>query len=277
MKTPTNGIQTSIWVTQPSVCPETDTAVIFQPRRSRYPAAYTRRMLADVDCCTQSGVASQRKKTCQEAAMSDDAHENRSQLLAEIDTLRQRLHAYERRPAERLLRAQKRLREAVWSMESSEDLQRVLSTLKESLQELELPFLDCGVNLVSAQSESLTASINSLNPQGQWEMNADSLWGQELVAIFWQDGRPVYRRNLDTEDAYGERELFPRYFGHPVRSVVDVPFAQGQVDAPHLLDHLGVVSVAPGRSAPPPRPPSRQDRALQREPNSPNRFQYGCG
>ena len=166
--------------------------------------------------------------------MMKDENKTKEQLIGELMALRQRvaeLKGVEGEPVRRdrhetRREVRHRLRDQVAKMESSDEIKNVLAVLKEGLHELEIPFQDCGINLVDPHRDPAVVSLNSLGKEGEWK-EPDQAWGQDLVFQFWQAGVPVYRRDLQAEDIYDERRDFTKYFGHPVRCVLDIPFAYG--------------------------------------------------
>ena len=122
--------------------------------------------------------------------------------------------------------ALRRVRDAVWQMENSEDIRDVLSALRTGLRELGVPFQDCGINLVHPDGDPPVVSYNSLGSDGEWQSPEDA-WGGDLISRIWQEGALSYRPDLEAEDPHGEHPRYEEHFGHPVRSVVDVPFSRG--------------------------------------------------
>jgi PAS domain S-box-containing protein len=170
----------------------------------------------------------------QEQCVMNDEEKTKAQLIEELAALRQQ--ASEQRSTEGesrcpkhreiLRKVQRRLHDAVATMESSDDIKDVLSVLKEGLHELEISFQDCGINLVDPHQVPAVGSINSLGREGEW-LPFQKMWGHDLVYQFWKAGVPVYRRDLQAEDLYDERHYYPEHFGHSVRCVLDIPFAFG--------------------------------------------------
>ena len=164
----------------------------------------------------------------------NDAGKTRAQLIEELEELRKQVPEHrvienepgESRHREILWGVQHQLRNAVAKMQSSDDIQHVLSVLREGFHELGIPFQDCGINLVDPHRDPAVRTLSSLGREEEW-VSPEQAWGQDLVLRIWKDGVPVYRRDLQAEDVYGERHENSKYFGHPVRSVVDAPFSYG--------------------------------------------------
>ena len=144
-----------------------------------------------------------------------------------------------------------RLRDAIWAMEHSNDMDRVMAALRAGLVQLALPFNAYGVNVVTPMpqlsrelsgepsTESTILRVTCYNDFGR----GDEAWniiesgaGIETVGKFWRAQKIVYRRDLDRDDPYGEAAMLRAYGGVHVRSVVDIPFAYGT---------LAVNSIAP--------------------------------
>jgi PAS domain S-box-containing protein len=161
-------------------------------------------------------------------------------LLAETHRL---LTEAERQAAARIRRAEKRLRDAVWDMETSDDLGRVLAALDASLRDLGIDFLDCGVNVIDLGGQGpgqpgADAATHSLS-QHQAARPADRSSGSGNVIRFWRSGGPVYRPDLLVDDPYDERAYLSRHPRGQVRAVVDVPFHCGTLavnsERPHAF------------------------------------------
>ncbi|MBT4504589.1 MAG: hypothetical protein HOC74_43085 [Gemmatimonadetes bacterium] len=125
----------------------------------------------------------------------------------------------ERKRAQEQQQARYQVREQVWGMKSTDDIEGVLEAVGKELLAMEVPFRYCGVNLMDTETGTAT-SLYTMNPQGEWRPGPIS--GGPLIAQFWEMQEPVYRRDLHREDPYGEGVRIGR-----VRSVVDVPFSHG--------------------------------------------------
>jgi signal transduction histidine kinase/CheY-like chemotaxis protein/PAS domain-containing protein len=164
-----------------------------------------------------------------------DTKKTKAQLIEELVALRLRSvdrQAVEHEPVNPTRRevrreVQHRLRQAIAQMQRSDDIVRLLSVLKAGLHELGMAFQDCDINLIDPDSDAVMASMHGRAQTGEWGLPEATPWGEREVLRFWQDGVTVYRRDLQEEDVYGERQGYVEQFGHPVRSVVDVPFAYG--------------------------------------------------
>ena len=145
------------------------------------------------------------------------------ELLGKVEELESQ--ESERRRREALQLAQFRVREAVWKMQRAEDIDLVMEVIRECVRMLGIESLGIGVNLVEEGGEGTKVQFHSLGERGeQIESWPDS--GKELIVRTWRERIPAYRRDIQTEDEYGERGCIKKQFG-PVRSVLDVPFSHG--------------------------------------------------
>ncbi|MEW6753088.1 MAG: ATP-binding protein [Candidatus Latescibacterota bacterium] len=131
---------------------------------------------------------------------------------------------------ERQQRAIGRVREAIWRMTSPDDLEEILVAVRAALQESSAALNDCGVNLVDTSVQPPTVRSHNMTHDGRWLVSTEP-WGAQVLLRLWQEGCPRYRPDLEAQDELGEKERLQEMFGHPVRSVVDVPFAQGTLAA----------------------------------------------
>ncbi|MEW6751028.1 MAG: GAF domain-containing protein [Candidatus Latescibacterota bacterium] len=152
-----------------------------------------------------------------------DARMTRQQLVEELAALRARHQAI------------CGLRARIWSMQRAEDIRQVVEEVGHCLRALGVPFQDTGINLVNSRGEG-SAAPHTLSAQGEYRGPEDA-WGVDLLLRVWQGGVPVYRPDLQAEDVHGERQRAARYFGHPVRSVLDVPFSHGTVAVNSAMPH----------------------------------------
>ena len=135
----------------------------------------------------------------------------------------------EARNLEKRQNAIQEVREEVWNMSEEADIEKVLVAVRRALEMLEIPFQACGINLVDEAGELPTVHFHSMAEDGEWLRNDPDTedTGVEIVLQFWRAGAPVYRRDIEAEDVYGERAIILRIFDAPVRSVIDVPFSHG--------------------------------------------------
>jgi signal transduction histidine kinase/CheY-like chemotaxis protein len=135
------------------------------------------------------------------------------------------------------------LRDAIWAMKHSDDMERVMAAVREGLLRLSLPFLAYGVNVIdpSPNATEITCYTDSGKGIRRLQLPHSNV-GVEAVLSFWRGGEIVYRRDLDVDDPYMERERFAKGMGVAIRSVVDVPFTYGTLAVnstkPHAFDEV---------------------------------------
>lgn len=139
----------------------------------------------------------------------------------------------ERKRAEEELRrnaALDRLRVSVSSMEKSSDLKWVLASVEEALRDLGVPFEAISVQVVDQEAEAFNAASTAERLEdfeGPDEPRPLPPMESPWYAA-WRTKRPVYRRDLNTEDAYNEKPGLEAPFKSN-RSVLDVPFSLGTI------------------------------------------------
>jgi len=115
------------------------------------------------------------------------------------------------------------IRDGAWSMRSTRDVPALLQAVAAALHTLELPFFECGVNIVDP-ARLPVATRYVLPATGDWQV----MEGPDAnIEMFWQSGEPVYRPDIQTDDPHGEAAYFSRSPRGAVRSILDVPFDAG--------------------------------------------------
>jgi PAS domain S-box-containing protein len=114
------------------------------------------------------------------------------------------------------------LREKVWKMEQSEDLQEVLYTTRSAMSDLEIPFANCGLNHIDIDCDPPALRAHDMGPQGQWT-HVVSGEAYDKILQMWNERAIAYHRD-PTKGEEGER-LTQRF--DTVRTVLDVPFSHG--------------------------------------------------
>ncbi len=160
----------------------------------------------------------------------NDADKNNKQLLTELAELRRQLQlaqsALRREGGAVHLEVLNRLRQQVWKMQGPQDIEQLLVTLRLGLEQLEVPFYKCGINVFDESGETLVMRSHNMDQQGQWQ-TAQISNPESAGAHLWRQKEVVYREDLEREDPYGERDGLSRAYGAAIRSVLDVPFAYG--------------------------------------------------
>jgi PAS domain S-box-containing protein len=120
------------------------------------------------------------------------------------------------------------MREVIWRMNTPEDIDQVVTGVRKALEELDVPFYACGINLVYASMDPPIVRFHNMIEEGEWQRDSNELAGQ-LIARFWREGKPALRSDLFHEDAYGEREHYEQNpdLDFIPRCVLDVPFSHG--------------------------------------------------
>src|SRR5690606_33011915 len=96
------------------------------------------------------------------------------------------------------------------------------------LVQLSLRFHAYGVNVVNTSPDVPHIGCYTDSGNGIKRLYLDkNKSGVETLRSFWQGQKIVYRRDLEKDDPYLERERLSRGMGVPLRSVVDVPFSIG--------------------------------------------------
>jgi len=122
--------------------------------------------------------------------------------------------------------ALEQIREQVWRMESTADIDKVLVSLNDALSQVGVPSEHLSINTIHNIGEVLSVRTHQLTLAGEWR--DESLQrGEEIVKAIWREGKTVYRHDLLVEDVYEENSDLIYLFNYPVRSVVDVPFSHG--------------------------------------------------
>ena len=133
----------------------------------------------------------------------------------------------DRRGQQSLQRAILEVREQIWGMRQSEDIQKVMNSVRDALRQLDVPFEGCGVNLVERDAPHPSVWFHTMRPDGTWSLVGPDVEGSEIVIEIWRSGDPAYRADLDEEDTLNEGDQIEVDFGSRIRSVVDVPFSHG--------------------------------------------------
>ena len=142
----------------------------------------------------------------------------------------------ERRRAEEALRrraALDKVRVSAYEMKETADIQKVLTSLYEALQDIGVEFDHCSVQTVDEErglfriAWQVYDKLHYIGPGHELAMELP-LAGSAMYEA-WQDKRVVYRRDLAEEDPYRERTSIREAYDKDIRSVVDVPFFHGTV------------------------------------------------
>ena len=119
------------------------------------------------------------------------------------------------------------LREQVQRMKSADDIEIVMRTIRNSLEILEIPFQDWGINVVDASTDPPTVRFHNMTRDGEWRVGDMEHEGKDLVVGIWRTGAPFHRQDLKVEDDHQEQKHIGEGFDHSARSVIDIPFSHG--------------------------------------------------
>lgn len=185
------------------------------------------RLRAFVEELLRTGQGQQTRWSCLDATGRPRHWHLRGEVLPEGGALilREEVTAQVRQEEQTQILAQ--VREAVCWMKGEGEIAEVLKAIWEGIERLEIRFQECEINLIDASADPPTLSVYTLNQSREWEKIQRPCPGDEVVRQIWQRREPCYRPDLACEDPYGEREYLERIYGHPVRSVLDLPFAEG--------------------------------------------------
>ena len=150
--------------------------------------------------------------------------ERTAELRSANEALQREIDERGRRGARRLALA--RVREQVWRMTAQADIRNVAEAVWESLETLEIPFLECRINVVESGLQPVVRSYDR-GRDGVWrDLTRDDPRAAAAVLEMWEAGEVVYRRDLTVEDPLEEAKATGRIYGE-VRCLLDVPFSHG--------------------------------------------------
>jgi len=144
----------------------------------------------------------------------------------------------ERKRLEARRRVLQQMREAVLRMQGVEDVEEVLVAIGAGLDQLGVPYQNCGINVLDLDAAPPAMRSRSASRDGRW-LISDNPASVNTVMRMWQAGQPTYRPDLEADDPLGERQYLQKRAR--IRAVLDVPFAQGT---------LAVNSTQPNAFAP---------------------------
>ena len=104
-------------------------------------------------------------------------------------------------------RAVERLRREIWTMRSERDIAQVLVAMRQVMETQEIPFTDCGINVIDDSTAPPTVRFHSMSPEGQW-LQTSGHKGASRVLRFWREEHTVYRPDLQTDDPQTSRRPY---------------------------------------------------------------------
>jgi signal transduction histidine kinase len=160
--------------------------------------------------------------------ISEDLEQQVQARTSDLEAINEQLQeeSAEREQAESEQAVLVAMREQVWAMERSIDIENVLRAVHAGLEQLAIPFDHCGINIVVEPDEPSFVSYNIDVSGEELELGRKTL-GIELLAKVWRQGQASYRRDVHREDAYDECAYMNQSYRQPVCSVLDVPFSHG--------------------------------------------------
>ena len=128
---------------------------------------------------------------------------------------------------ERRRAALDQVRVAVYQMRALKDIRRVLVSLYRAMKDIGLEFEACSVEIVKEEAGivedyDLVPNLRSLRTE-QFPLQGTAVYEA------WRSQKPIYRRDLDEDDRYGEQAYIEEGIDKPIRSVVDIPFSHGTI------------------------------------------------
>ncbi|MBT3345471.1 MAG: response regulator [Gemmatimonadetes bacterium] len=168
------------------------------------------------------------------------------QAQSDLETTRDRLEASVQERTAQLERANRRLRvqmatreqsdshreavfllrQRVWRMESPSDMDTVIEAIEASLEVAGVDYEQYAINLVVEGEEGQRIRQSLKTGQGPWTYRDIFVIDPTRLLRFVREGRVVYRRDLLSEDPYGDASWAVQG-DKAYRSVIDVPFAYG--------------------------------------------------
>ena len=134
----------------------------------------------------------------------------------------------QRKRAEVRHNARQRVREEVWKMRAVEDIDEVIRVVRAELETMGVALQGCSIHLVDEANSPTVRSWRNDIGDDEW-ISFDNVVAADRIIAMWRAGQPVFRVDLEEEDAQGEREFIARQFGRSVRSVLDIPFSHGLI------------------------------------------------
>ncbi|MDA0335371.1 MAG: ATP-binding protein [bacterium] len=149
--------------------------------------------------------------------------------MDELESLRHRLAAEvaSREHDRRCRHALREMRRLVGSIQSGHDTAEIILALEACLKTAGVNFNGYGVNLIEVQAGLYHITQHSVGPEGARYQGSRTQSTPDPLTTWWQQGRPVYRRDLRADDPYDELVNWVPQGSAPPRSIVDVPFSGG--------------------------------------------------
>jgi len=118
------------------------------------------------------------------------------------------------------------VRAEVFGMRTSEDMENVLTAICQELRANGATFDDCSINISKEGREPPEVESYCISSDRVW-LSTASVRSSKQIEKIQRVGKPVYRRDLESEDVYREKETQDKAWKKRIRSIVDVPFSKG--------------------------------------------------
>lgn len=126
------------------------------------------------------------------------------------------------------------LRQRIHGLSDSLELADLFRLAREALDEISIQRDGLSLHLAPVGGGAIHGLYcDALAVPREYSMDDEDI--VRRLSDWMRSGRPVYRSDLQTDDPYGESALLSGYYGHPVRSVLDVPFSHGLLGLNHRL------------------------------------------
>jgi PAS domain S-box-containing protein len=124
------------------------------------------------------------------------------------------------------------VREAVWQMQGGEDVEKLLLAIGDGLDSLDIPYQNCGINVIDTSGPTPVMHSYTTTPEGRW-LSSKTVEAVHTVKRMQEGGEPVYRRDLEVDDVFDECRYLQKHAR--IRAVVDVPFSHGTLAVNSLV------------------------------------------
>jgi hypothetical protein len=121
-----------------------------------------------------------------------------------------------RTPDRRYSAAVERLRREIWTMRLERDIAQVLVAMRQVMETQEIPFTDCGINVIDDSTAPPTVRFHSMSPKGQW-LQTSGHKGASRVLRFWREGAHRLSSGPADRRPHNEQEAIHSLLPSPVR------------------------------------------------------------
>ena len=126
--------------------------------------------------------------------------------------------------------ALQQLHRSIWTMARADDIQQVLTAIRDCLLTMDVPYGEFGVYVLDMDEPPIvhfygSHNSNEITKKGQWMVtDAESFAGRTLGV--WRRGEMVHSRVLENDTTHHDRDRLTEFFGE-VNSIIDIPFSHG--------------------------------------------------